>query len=101
MLQQRERAIALGHWVPFAIWIAGLLLLQGAEYAGWQTSWLAPRIYVGKTLLCGGLLLYWRPWRAYAATRPADWLAGVAVGAVVALLWLLPETPWLAARAPA
>lgn len=93
--------VARGHWVPFVVWIGGLLLVQAAAGAGYSPRWLPPVVYLSKTLLCAGLLVVFKPWRAYAGIRRCDWTPALVAGIGVALIWILPETPFAARCCPA
>ncbi len=83
--------IARGHWLPFAVWVGLLLLVEAAG------AWLAlprltgPVVYAVKTIVCAGLLLQARPWRHYAAMRRSDWLPALAAGLGMAVVWIVPE----------
>jgi membrane protease YdiL (CAAX protease family) len=92
---------ARGHWVPFAVWIGGLLLVQAVAGLGVLPRGAPPLVYTGKALLCAGLLAAYKPWRGYEGLRPRDWFPALAAGLGVASLWILPETPLVARLAPA
>jgi membrane protease YdiL (CAAX protease family) len=93
--------IARGHWVPFAAWIGVMLLLQALEMFGACPRWLYPVSYGAKSLICAGLLLYYKPWRYNPGVRAGDWPVAVLAGVGVAALWIIPEMPetgrWLPA----
>ena len=82
-----------GHWVPFAVWVGVLLLLQAAGAVWTLPRWIHPVSYAAKTLACAGLLLYYRPWRGQPGLRAADWGPALLAGLLVAALWIAPETP--------
>lgn len=76
---------------PFAVWIAGIMVLfchDGFDFPAY--------VYAIKTILCAGLVLLFRPWRFVSCQATgADLLLGLLMGAVVYILWALPEsTPW-------
>ncbi len=83
-------------WLPFAVWMAAILLVQLLQLAGLAPAWLEPLVYSAKTLLCGAMLVYfWPTLRTHLTTATArDLLLALLMGALVALLWILPETPW-------
>ena len=84
----------LGHWVPFAVWVGVILLLQVAAMVWTLPRWIYPVSYAAKSLVCAALLLYFRPWRGQPGLRATDWALGLLAGVLVAVLWILPETPW-------
>lgn len=92
------------YWLPFAVWMAGIALVQLAQRLGAAPDYLAPLVYSAKTALCAALLLHYRRKGAYrilrAAARPADISLALLTGLAVAVLWILPETEWLARLAP-
>ncbi|MBN1269043.1 MAG: CAAX prenyl protease-related protein [Kiritimatiellae bacterium] len=73
------------HVVPFAAWLAILTLLE-------QTAWT----YALRSAAGLGLLLALRPWRWYARPSLRNMPAAVAVGVLVFIVWVLPESRWLA-----
>ena len=100
LTRQQRHSITLGHVAPFALWIAVMLSLQLLERSGGCPRWLYPWSYAAKSVVCVALLLVWRPWRVYPRFAPRHlWLA-VAAGLAVAVLWVLPETPWVADCCP-
>ena len=88
-----DRKAARGHWLPFAVWMGGMLLLQVLAEVATLPRWAAPVVYAAKSLLCAALLLRDRPWRLYTGMRIADWVPAAAAGLVVAAIWIVPETP--------
>ena len=82
-----------GHWVPFAVWVGVLLLLQAAEAVWTLPRWIHPVSYAAKSLVCAVLLLYYRPWRGQPGLRAADWGPALLAGLLVAALWIGPEMP--------
>lgn len=98
----RLRWALAAHVAPYLVWVGVIVLLQAAE-----KFTEVPRIalawsYAAKTVVCGALLLWLRPWlydkgkNTCATFLPLAILVGVAV----AVLWVLPETPWVAAHWP-
>ncbi len=105
------RRIYAGYVAPYLVWIlfiAALHTVSSLEvyFKLDTTKWLAP-VYAFKSLLCALLLFIFKPWR-YGRAADTDIksrvkcpvFAGLAVGIAVAVLWILPEAPWLASRAP-
>lgn len=93
---------ARAHWLPFAVWLAGILLLQMPGIFGATVPRdLAPLVYAIKSLLCAGLLLGFKPWRCYRRVCASDWLPSLAAGLLVTALWVIPETPWMGRWWPA
>ncbi len=78
------------HVIPFAAWIAAMVLLP-------DTAWA----YAVRTILSAALLIGLRPWRYY--TRPAlrHFPLALAAGSAVFVLWVLPESDWMRSQAPA
>ncbi len=98
------RRAAFAHAVPYLVWIAFILVLFVAPRLGFAraASWAAPA-YAAKSAICAALLLWLRPWRYYASAPRCGARGiglGLAVGLLVAVLWILPESPWLFRRAP-
>ena len=90
------------HTAPFLVWIGAMLALDIAEKFTDMPRMALPWVYAAKTVVCGMLLLWLRPWQGGAddtARRDAVALP-VFVGLLVAALWILPETPWVASRWP-
>ncbi len=76
---------------PYGCWLAGILLLfvpHSFDFPAW--------VYAGKTVLCLGLLVWFRPWRFVPFERVrGDLAAGILLGLTVYVLWVLPEVlPW-------
>lgn len=98
------RGAVAAHVAPYLVWIAFILVLFLAPRLGFTkaASWSAPA-YAAKSVICAALLLWLRPWRFYAA-RPRLGARGMGLGIVagvlVAVLWILPESPWLFRHAP-
>ena len=79
--------------VPFAVYI--LFLVAESALAGMvDTRWL----YATQVAVVAGLLAYFWPvydeLRRPGRSRPLDWLLGIAVGAVVFVLWINLDFPW-------
>ena len=102
-----RRAVA-AHVAPYLLWILPLAALAMADAAfSLPTRPLLARIYAAKSLLCALLLGWLKPWRLYApggaevqSPRFGVHAFGIGSGLLVAALWILPESPWLFARAP-
>jgi uncharacterized protein len=90
-----------GHWIPFAVWVGAMGLLQVVESFWDAPRWLEPAAYAAKSLVCAGLLLHFKPWRCHAGIRAADWAPALLAGLAVALLWIAPESPLAGRRWPA
>lgn len=80
-----QKGSGAAHVLPFVGWIA-MMFLPGAPSAGSY----AARVAVG-----AALFLALRPWHGYAPCRLRNVPAALAVGALVFLIWILPETRWL------
>ena len=103
MKMDESRRFVAAHTAPFLVWMGVMAALQAAEHV-----WEVPRVahawaYAAKTVACGALLLWLKPWRGGGlATKNVSRHLPLAVGAglLVAVLWILPETPWVASRWP-
>ena len=108
-----RRALA-GHVLPYLVWIAFILVFQLGDSLGlpFPRTWFAPA-YAVKSVLVVILLAAFKPWRYYgragdAGTSPAETpsafscgravAVGLVGGAVVAILWILPEAPFFHAK---
>ncbi len=90
----------IGHVVPFALWVGVILLLQALELCmSVPRIWL-PYSYALKTVVCGGLFLWYQPWLEYPRLSLRHLPLAVAAGVLVALLWILPETPQIGRTLP-
>jgi membrane protease YdiL (CAAX protease family) len=95
-----RHSLSAAHVLPFAVWIGVILLAQVAEtFAVLPRAWY-PWSYAVKSAACAGLFIWLRPWRVYPALSPRHLPLAVAAGVVVAVLWIVPETPWLGRVAP-
>ena len=98
-----SRRALLAYALPYLVWIAFLVVFQLADSIGnpLPRSWAAPS-YALKSVLCAALLLALRPWRfgERPPIRPCtDVWPGLGVGLLVALLWILPESPFFQTHA--
>ena len=95
-----RQSLLAHHVFPFAVWIGVILLAQAAEaFAVLPRAWY-PWSYAAKSVACAGLFIGFRPWRVYPALSPRHLPLALAAGVAVAVLWILPETPWLGRAAP-
>ena len=97
---QINRKCVAGHVVPFAVWVGVIFLLQGLEWADLCPRALYPWSYAAKTVICAGLFVWLKPWQVYPALKLSNVPLALAAGVVVAVVWILPETPWLGRVAP-
>ena len=89
-----------GHTIPFFLWIGVILLLQLLEGAGWCPRQLYPWSYAVKSVACLALFLAYRPWRIYPSLSVRHLPLAIAAGVLVTVLWILPETPFVARALP-
>ena len=76
---------------PMAVFIALLALTSLLRFGG-QSFWLQHSeywVFPLQTVVCGVML--WRYWKAYAVGRPRMLWFGLAVGAVVFVIWIAPQ----------
>jgi len=95
-----DRKLVVGHVAPFAVWLGVIFLLQALESAGACPRAFYPWSYALKSVVCAGLFVWLKPWRAYAALQRSHVPLALCVGAAVAAVWILPETPWVGRVAP-
>ncbi len=74
------------HAVPFIAWI--FLAHMLGDPSGWA--------YAARTLVCLGLLLWFRPWRWYPRLQVKNLGWAAVAGAGVFVLWVMGETAWAA-----
>jgi uncharacterized protein len=98
--QPNSRRILAGHVAPFLLWIGVIFALQGLERIGVSGRMLHPWSYAVKSLVCAGLFLWLKPWRVYTALRRRSVAPALLAGLLVAVIWILPETPWFSNFAP-
>jgi len=84
----------VAYCLPFALFMAALLLVSGAEWLGGKEGpfWLTkPQywVYPLQTLLCLGALIYF--WRDYEWGNLRTWWFGAGVGAIVLGIWIAPQ----------
>lgn len=77
------RRALFDHIAPFVAWLLLMELLP-------RTAWA----YALRGTLCLGLLLWCRPWRHYPRPNPRHMPLALALGALVCLVWILPELPF-------
>jgi CAAX prenyl protease-like protein len=85
-----ERAV-MAHALPFVVWLMLPLMMTG------PLSWR----YALKSIGVLALLVYFRPWRWYARLVPRHLPMAVLAGALVFVVWVVPESAWMARHAPA
>ena len=90
----------MGHVAPFAVWVGVLFLLQGLEWVHLCPRALYPWSYAAKSVICAGLFLWLRPWRMYPVLKLSNVPLALLAGLIVAIAWILPETPWFGRVAP-
>ena len=88
-----DRIALWGHVAPFAVWIVFILLLQTLEAISACPRWLYPWSYALKTFACAALFLWLKPWRFYTAFNLRRLPLVLCVGVLVAVIWIVPETP--------
>jgi membrane protease YdiL (CAAX protease family) len=99
-VQKNSKLIYAGHIVPFVIWIGVIFALQGIEKLGVSSRLIYPWSYAFKSVLCVAIFFWLKPWRVYSALRVRNILPALLVGIGVALLWIVPEMPWVGDASP-
>ncbi len=92
------------HVVPFLVWVAAIFLPDFLDKLAPMPFAMPAYLYGGKSLICGALLLYYKPWRLYRAGHTSwgvDLIVGCGVGLAVTILWVLPETSLMQRLFPA
>lgn len=89
-----DRMAYLGHIVPYAVWIA---LMIGLDVPAVKPAWR----YATQTVACTLLLLSLRPWRWYGPLRVRNLPLALAMGVLVFVVWVGPETAWMQKYVPA
>ena len=97
---QIDKKCFAGHIAPFAVWLGVMFLLQGLEWADLCPRALYPWSYAAKAVACAGLFVWLRPWGVYPALNVSNVPLALLAGVAVAVVWILPETPWLGRAAP-
>ncbi|MCL2104814.1 MAG: CAAX prenyl protease-related protein [Kiritimatiellaeota bacterium] len=97
---QTDRRIFAGHVVPFVVWVGVIFLLQGLASVYPCPRVLYPWGYAVKSVVCAGLFLWLKPWRVYPVLKLSNVPLALLVGVIVAVVWIVPETPWLGRTAP-
>jgi len=79
-----------------------MVLLQLAEHFMTVPPMALPWSYAAKTIACGALILWLKPWQGdgSATTGWRHLPLALFIGVLVAVLWILPETVWVANRWP-
>lgn len=81
---------AVAHIAPFAVWLLWMVV-----------PGLSPAVsYTGRTVATLVVLLICHPWRWYRGPEFRYLPVTVLVGAIVAWIWILPESAWMQAHAP-
>ena len=91
-----KRTILLAYVLPFALFMAGLVVVTGFRYLGvthFGGLTLDPMywIYPIQTVVCAAVLLWF--WRAYdfSGTTVVNLLMGAGVGVLIFGLWIAPQ----------
>lgn len=84
-----EKAV-LAHVAPFIVWLL-LLNVPGLSRGS---------AYLLQTLAGSALLLWLRPWQWYSRPAAGHVPAALLTGLAVAVLWVLPESSWMARHWP-
>ena len=77
-----------------------MVLLQVGELWGVVPNGVYVGSYLLKALACAGFFIWLKPWRGYPALRLQHLPWAIWVGGGVAVIWILPETPWMHSFAP-
>ncbi len=97
---ETDRKVLAGHVAPFAVWVGVILLLQALESASLCPRLLIPWSYAVKSVACAGLFLWFRPWSVYVPLAMRHLPLATGLGVAMAVVWILPETPWAGRVAP-
>ncbi len=97
-----SRRVVAAHVAPFLVWVGVMAALQLAEVFVALPRMVWPWSYAAKTVACGALLLWLKPWQRDGSATTKFWFFALAagVGLAVAVLWILPETVWMAKHFP-
>ena len=101
-MDANKRKIA-AHTVPFLVWVGVMALLQLAENFTTVPPMALPWSYALKTAACGALIVWLKPWQGDGSATGnfvRHLPLALLVGALVAALWILPETVWTAKHFP-
>ena len=83
-----------GHVAPFTVWVGVILLLQVFDALSTCPRWMCPWSYALKTFVCAALFFWLKPWSIYGGSwRLGHLPLALCVGALVAAVWIIPETP--------
>jgi hypothetical protein len=84
--RHREQNMMWTHVLPFVIWILLMELLKPPT--GWG--------YAVRTAVSLGVLCWMAPWRWYTRLQFRHIPLALVMGVVVCVVWIAPETPWMA-----
>ncbi len=107
-MEETKKTSIAAYVVPFALFMAGLALVEAARFLGGASGNLLfskPEywVYPLQTLVCGGALVFF--WKQYDFGSRGGWLAALAAGFLVLGLWVSPQVllgfpPWTAGFDP-
>ena len=97
---EADKKVFAGHVAPFAVWIGVILLLQGLESTALCPRGFYPWSYAAKSVVCAGLFIWLKPWRVYAGLKMWHMPMALGAGIAVAVVWILPEMPWVGRTMP-
>jgi hypothetical protein len=88
-----SRTVYAAHVVPYLLWVTIMIGLDVPEI---KPAWR----YALQTVSCTLLLLLLRPWRWYAPLQARNLPLACAMGVVVFVIWVGPETVWIKTHFP-
>jgi CAAX prenyl protease-like protein len=83
-ITKEEKTAIWAHTAPFVAWVVLMEVLGGSAIA-----------YAARVAICLGLLLWFRPWRWYRRMKIRGLPLAVALGVLVFVIWVLPESAWM------
>jgi CAAX prenyl protease-like protein len=98
LVYQENRRATRAHVIPFVAWIACIFLV--GQLALEDGSVVKAWVYAGQTVLGLALMVVLRPWQWYGAFQWRNLPLALVVGVGVFVVWVFPESAWLAERAP-